>query len=243
MGRAKFVSSKGLEYNGRTDEMRSVCFFRKESVLLNRRALLRSLGGGACSCFLAERLVAELSCVNDQFGVRTCQAGIDPNKMDTAYAAQERSQWCWAACLEMVFTYWRHPVPQEEIVRRTWGADVNMPAQPYQIVRDLNRAWVDSDGNNFRVAGDVFSANATTAAYDLADDCPLIVGSLGHAMVVTAITYQGMPNPYSAANVVSVTVRDPWPGMGKRFLTPQEYYGSLLLARIRVTSLRSRRGG
>ena len=203
--------------------------------MLNRRALLKGLGLGASSCLLAEHLSAGLACVDNAFGVRTCQAGIDPEKMDTVYATQERDKWCWAACIEMVFTYWGHPVSQKEIVRQTWGTDVDMPAQPYQIVSDLNRRWVDSDGDEFRVAGDVFSANASTAAQDLANDCPLILGSLGHAMVVTAITYQGVPNAYAAATVTGVTVRDPWPGRGKRSLTAQEYFGTLLLARIRVS--------
>jgi hypothetical protein len=110
-----------------------------------------------------------------------------------------------------------------------------MPAQPYQIVRDLNRSWVDADGDGFSVAGDVFSANSATAAQDLAVDFPLIVGSLGHAMVLTAITYQAVPNPYAAATVIGATVRDPWPGRGKRSLTAREYVGTMLLVRIRIS--------
>jgi hypothetical protein len=111
--------------------------------------------------------------------------------MNTVYATQQMSQWCWAACLEMVFAYWGHPVSQVEIVRQTWGTIANVPAQPYQIVTDLNRRWQDDDGNSFNVAGDVFTANAVTAAQDLAADMPLIVGSLGHAMVLTANLIQG----------------------------------------------------
>jgi hypothetical protein len=189
----------------------------------------------ASSFFFDRLLSAELACQDNNYGVRTCQAGIDPKKMDDVYASQKRTEWCWAACLEMVFTYWEHPVSQDDIVKQTWGGPYNMPAQPVQIVKDLNRSWVDSNGDGFSVTGDVFSANAVTAAQDLAHDFPLILGSLGHAMVLTAITYQGVPNPYAAASVIGATVRDPWPGKGKRPLTPLEYAGTLLLVRIRVS--------
>jgi len=189
-----------------------------------------ALGSG----LFCERLNAELACVDNPFGGRTCEAGIDPKKMDTAYASQEHSKWCWAACLEMVFTYWGHPLSQPNIVRQTWGAVVNMPAQPIQIVHDLNRSWVDDDEDSFDVVGDTLSANAVTASQDLAAGYPLILGSLGHAMVLTAITYEGIPNT-GMARVIGATVRDPWPGQGRRRLSAQEYMGTLLLARIRIS--------
>ena len=202
---------------------------------MNRRYLLNTLGLAAGACALPPYLHSELSCVDNYFsGVRTCEAGIDSDRMDTVYTSQRRSQWCWAACIEMVFEYWGHSVTQKRIVERTWGSDVNMPAQPNQIIRDLNRRWVDDNDEAFRVRGDVFSANAITAAQDLANDMPLILGSLGHAMVLTAMTYQAVPNPLAAATVIEATVRDPWPGEGKRSLTPRERAGTMLLARIRV---------
>jgi hypothetical protein len=166
------------------------------------------------------------------WGVRACIAGIPAERLNTVYATQQATEWCWAACLEMVFTYYGHPIPQREIVRQTWGAVVNMPAQPFQIVQDLNRSWVDSNGNSFSVRGDVFSASAATTAQDLAGDMPLIIGSLGHAMVLTAISYNVAPN--TQGSPTGALVRDPWPGRGRRELTPQEWAGTMLLARIRV---------
>ncbi len=203
--------------------------------MLNRRDWLKSITISAGCSVLAPRLGAELRCADNAFGVRTCQAGIDPDKMDTAYAVQQQSEWCWAACIQMVFAYYDHPVSQGNIVRKTWGTVTNMPGQPSQIINDLNRDWTDEDGDDFSVEGDVFSANAITAAQDLANDYPLILGSLGHAMVLTAITYQGVPNRYGAGNVIAATVRDPLPGRGKRLLSPQEYVQTFLLARIRIT--------
>jgi hypothetical protein len=194
---------------------------------MNRRLLLQSLAAAG----LTKTVSAKLLCA-DFPGFRRCEAGIDSSGMNTVYAPQQASQWCWAACLQMVFTYWGHPVSQRRIVSETWGGLVNMPASPIQIIQDLNRSWEDDRGRDFEVAGDVFSANAVTAAQDLANDCPLILGSLGHAMVLTSITYQG--NAYGQVQILGAKVRDPWPGRGLRELTLQEYAGAMMLARIRV---------
>jgi ABC-type bacteriocin/lantibiotic exporter with double-glycine peptidase domain len=202
--------------------------------MLDRRNLIKALGAAAGASLVPIGLKGALSCGQPMppYGIRPCTAGIPSDRMNTVYATQQMPEWCWAACLEMVFAYWGHPVSQQEIVRQTWGGLVNMPAQPYQIVQDLNRSWVDSGGNRFSVSGDVFSANAVTAAQDLAGDMPLILGSLGHAMVLTAITYNVAPNSQGATT--GALVRDPLPGRGMRALSPQEWAGTLLLARIRI---------
>ena len=93
------------------------------------------------------------------------------------FAYQQASEWCWAACIQMVLSYWGHPVSQQEIVRQTWGVIANIPAQPVQIISDLNRQWKDSSGRAFTSEADAFSATGATAAQDLAGNMPLIIGS------------------------------------------------------------------
>jgi ABC-type bacteriocin/lantibiotic exporter with double-glycine peptidase domain len=150
------------------------------------------------------------------------------------FAYQQASEWCWAACIQMVFGYWGHPISQQEIVRQTWRVVANMPAQPLDIVRDLNRDWTDSSGQDFSVAGDVFSASGVTAAQDLAAEMPLIIGSMGHAMVLTAVSYNRAQT--SQGQVTGALVRDPWPGNGgRRPLSAVEAASTMLLVRIRVT--------
>ncbi len=202
--------------------------------MLDRRSYLKALGAAAGACLAPHDLRGALSCGQPMppYGVRACTAGIPAERLNTVYATQQMSEWCWAACLEMVFAYYGHPVSQQQIVVQTWGAVANVPGQPYQIVQDLNRPWVDANGRRFRVSGDVFSANAATAAQDLAGEMPLIIGSLGHAMVLTAISYNVAPNSQGAPT--GALVRDPWPGRGRRALSQQEWAGTMLLARIRV---------
>ena len=133
----------------------------------------------------------------------------------------------------MVFRYYGFYVSQERIVQETWGSIINMPAHNDVILSNLNRKWTDDYGNRFKVTSDSYTANPITAAQDLANDMPLIIGTLGHAMVLTSLVY--WQDTYGNGDVTSAIVRDPWPGNGKRTLSAQEWYSTSFLARIRVT--------
>lgn len=180
---------------------------------------------------------ALLNCLPYNFqGVQQCEAGIDSRLAHVSAASvggQHMNQWCWAACIEMVFKYYGLNVPQETIVQQTWGAIVNLPGQPHQILANLNRPWRDSYGRDFYVSGDAFSANPVTAAQDLSNNMPLIIGTMGHVMVLTSLQY--VRDQWGNGEVMAAVVRDPWPGRGRRVLSAQEWYSTSFLARIRVT--------
>lgn len=205
---------------------------------MNRRDFLQSSIVAGLSLSSVPSAFARLAC--GQFvptGVQLCSAGIDSSVAGVTAAAvggQHRSQWCWAACIEMVFRYYGFRVPQRQIVAETWGAIVDLPGQPYQILHDLNRSWTDLSGRDFSVEGDSYSANAITAAQDLANDMPLIIGTMGHAMVLTRLDY--VRDQYGNGEVRLATVRDPWPGRGMRTLSPQEWYNVNFAVRIRVSA-------
>jgi hypothetical protein len=204
--------------------------------MLSRRNWIKTLGSVAGAGIVPAALRGALRCGRPQapWGAQVCESGIPPERLNMIFAYQQASEWCWAACIQMVFSYWGHAVPQQEVVRQTWGSIVNMPGEPSQIVQDLNRQWIDERGRPFRSVGDVFSANGMTAAQDLARDMPLIIGSMGHAMVLTAVSYNRAPN--GQGQVTVAMVRDPWPGNGgRRPLSHQENAATMLLARIRVS--------
>jgi hypothetical protein len=171
----------------------------------------------------------------DAHGVQMCEAGIDSRISEVtamSVGGQHQTQWCWAACIEIIFRYYGFLVPQEQIVEEAWGALVNFPGQPGQILAELNRSWIDANGRQFSSSGDAFSANAVTAAQDLSQDMPLIIGTLGHAMVLTSLQYTR--DQFGNGSVTAAIVRDPWPGRGRRILSAQEWFGANFLARIRV---------
>lgn len=72
-----------------------------------------------------------------------------------------------------------------------------------------------------------------TAAQDLTNNMPLIIGTMGHAMVLTSLRYARDVNGNGQVN--AAIVRDPWPNRGRRVLTAQEWYSTSFLVRIRVS--------
>jgi hypothetical protein len=101
----------------------------------------------------SQSLFANLGCTPfNAAGIQQCEAGIDSSILQSVARdinGQHASEWCWAASIEMVFGYYGYRVPQEQIVRETWGGIVNMPGRPDQILTDLNRDWKDTRGKEF----------------------------------------------------------------------------------------------
>jgi hypothetical protein len=167
-----------------------------------------------------------------------CEVGIDPliaSITASAVGGQHLNQWCWAACIETIFRYYGYIVPQAFIVERTWGAIINRPADLSEILSNLNRLWVDANGRRFLVSSDVLSANLVTAAQDLSQDMPLIVGTMGHAMVLTSLRW--LTDVHGESLVTDAVVRDPCPNVGRRILSEEERYSISFLARIRLFPL------
>ena len=193
---------------------------------ISRRSLLGHAATlGSAHCLLAQSPFSQpgLSCTPmDQLGVQICTTGVRSDALETVYAPQRQSQWCWAACLEMIFSYYGLEISQEQIVEETFGAEVNLPAEKPVILRNVNRAWV-SGGRRYRVRSDFATVNPDVAAWELMAQRPLIVGTMGHAMVLTAMTYRRFAN--GGGQPLQVVVRDPWPGRGRRELDLQELFG------------------
>jgi hypothetical protein len=170
----------------------------------------------------------------DAKGIQYCEVGIPSTIIDVVgFDTQQMNQWCWAASIQAVFNYYGHEISQDRIVSETFGTIVNWPAQPYQILTALNRTWIDDDGNYFNVHGESYSANCVTAAQDLASGYPLIIGTLGHAMVLTALSYY---RDFKGNGwIQSATVRDPWPlNPRRRILSAHEWISTSFLVRIHI---------
>src|SRR5258705_538448 len=150
---------------------------RTEGKML-RRNFVKHMGGLATTVLSYSVLAsAEETCMPLTPYISRCTAGIR-SEMFTVGAFQQRSQWCWAASIEMVFAYHGHRVSQKRIVEETWGSAGNMPGQPEQILANLNRTWEDDRGKAFSSTGDSITANPATAAVDLNNNRPLIMGAL-----------------------------------------------------------------
>lgn len=209
---------------------------------LGRRAILCNAAGLAAFAAAAPAHAAIRCTAFDARGIQFCEAGLDRN-LGAVTAKQEHSQWCWAACISAIFAYHGFPVDQDRIVEATYGRRVNLPAHGRAIASATNRLWTDDGGRRFtsrcQVLWDTgaFVARpdaAAQAAQELAAGNPLIFGALGHAMVLTAMSFardaRGHGQPTQAI------VRDPWPGRGRRALAAEEWMSAVFLARVRVVA-------
>lgn len=146
----------------------------------------------------------------------------------TAFQTQHKEQWCWAAAISMLFSYYGHPVSQEKIVSSLYGTTVNLPSGPgWNIASRLNADWLDDRNQKFSARltaaydfdARVITLNNAWLVNELHEDRPFIIGTNGHAVVATAIVY--FPTPVGP-NVTGIGVFDPWPGRGARNLSPGE---------------------
>jgi hypothetical protein len=169
--------------------------------------------------------------------VQGCQVGL-PRQIVGIPAPQMSSEWCWAASISMIFAFHGHAVSQQEIVQQTWGGIANLPGTPAQIIQDLNRNWIDRNGNRlFASIGDPLTANIITAANDLANNNPLIICTSHHAMVLTAMQYRRFNT--GAFDSLIAGVVDPWPYQGPfatlRDLTLADWQDVQFMARVRTS--------
>jgi len=177
---------------------------------------------------LSKQTFAKTTCRPAPQG-QSCVSEIDFNTFaQTAYQNQQSSQWCWAAAISMLFSYYEHPVGQPAIVQSLYGTLVNLPSGPgWNIASRVNSPWVDANGKRFRArltgaydfdAG-VMTVNNAMLVNELDQNRPVIIGTRGHAVVGTAIQYLVTPaGPY----ITGIGVFDPWPGRGARGLDARE---------------------
>jgi Papain-like cysteine protease AvrRpt2 len=171
---------------------------------------------------------------NPNTGLHRCAAGIDSSLLERS-ASQKMSEWCWAAAISNVLAFYGHPVSQLRIVKEAWGTVANMPGYPAQIFASLNREWTDDDGASFTVDTETSTFLHDITAYeDMEEDRPIILGALGHAVVLTRMTVlkNAADEPI---RLLEVVVRDPWPGRGKRIFTPYEWGSVRVGFRINVS--------
>ena len=150
-------------------------------------------------------------------GLEECTAKIDLDTLEaSAPKSQQRSLWCWAASLSMIFSEQGHPISQDSIVLQNFGSFPNAPGGDFITFQTrLTRDYKDDNG-------DVFSATVTRiwtvqdAADALDEDIPILYTTSNHATVQTELKYQqapGGPMVFKGGKIW-----DPWPGKSWRSL-------------------------
>ena len=126
---------------------------------------------------------------------------------------QIKSQWCWAASVQMVLNMAHVQVTQEEIVKRTFGRDENLPATVLQMMTALD-GWSSTDQKKRIVVRAFIEPSYDQILMDLYLNYPVILilkfggQKTGHAVVITAARYKILGNK---KQILYFLVRDPWP--------------------------------
>lgn len=210
--------------------------------MISRRQLLKGLPAAALAAALPGRAaLADGECGNfDRQGLRYCTVGLRIGEIETV--RQQCPYWCWAACIQAVFSLYGHEVRQEEIVQRLFGSLYCAPADAYAILSAIRGDWTDLKGRRFRAWGQqlpdlttrlMMGAGMQDLLAELYANNPLINGAVGHATVLTAATYA--EDRWGNQQIVEMIVRDPWPtSPNRRPLYPQEVMGASFLAKVVV---------
>ncbi len=188
-------------------------------------------------------LAALISPVSAQFAPMPQTVGIPSNVMNFSTAAQRRSQWCWAASIQMVLSAHGVRISQERIVARSYGVDPqgNLPdwAGSWEVITSNLNNW-DLDemtGRPYAVACQYGQGPPPPQVLlnELARGQPIILacsmgGGGGHAVVITAVTF--VPTPMGPS-IQTITIRDPWPSPenaatgGRQVVPAAQFAGSM----------------
>ena len=189
-----------------------------EPAMNRRRFLTGALALPAAA--LSAHVHAASDCRVDVYGSPQCHAWVELRDIHRFAALQAMDQWCWAACISMVFAHHGRAVSQQRIVEAAYGAAYNMPALSGAVIaRQISRPWVDDHGHAFnaRMTG-VFDFDNGIMALDnagvvaeLEAGRPMIIGSGNHAMVLVGVNYVRTP---FGPRIHGAHVFDPWPGRG-----------------------------
>lgn len=169
-------------------------------------------------------------------GVEICEASACTFLASVAPHAQEETNWCWAACLEMAFSCLGNRVTQETIVQATWGDIRNAPLSPADIVKTVNREYVNNMGGRFKPKAKLLDRTFTiftdigaiAETFDhVAAGKPAIVGTLnpggsGHATMLTDLAVR-RANRGAVPELYSARVYDPWFGRGSQAFTREDW--------------------
>lgn len=126
---------------------------------------------------------------------------------------QEQSQWCWAACIQMVLNNAGIPVTQSQIVYRLYGDQINDDATSQQMANVLSGQALDFSGYPRTIYCQVGVNNNHEVLQTLSLNWPLIAGISNqsgtgyHAVVISAADYYF--DVYQQPVITAVYIKDP----------------------------------
>lgn len=213
---------------------------------ITRRGLLAAAACAALPVPARAALVCSGFSAPPPDGVQRCRVEVDQVRL--LGAGQLCPHWCWAACIQSVFASAGYVIAdQRRIVAALFGrSDLCLAATGPQLINTVNRRWQADDGRFFvaraqplmDLSQGLHNAQVVeTVARDLSNGFPVINGAVGHATLMTGMTYLA-DHLGRRRGLEEISVLDPFVPPGEparaRSLTPAEAQGTFFVAQIRV---------
>lgn len=229
--------------------------------MISRRTLFGGMSALAASSPISA--LAGAKCLRSNFGIRTCEVSL-PYQAGVA-ATQNCDSWCWAACIQMVFSTHGKGVAQEAAVKRLFNSYKCEGADENQIVQTITGEWRDWRGVPFQASARMLprtgmaiaissgsdsnrppgyiekmwasSGGAREIIHELENGRPLINLADSHATVIVGATYQQNELFQSGPiGLNKIVILDPWrENQRLRELTAQEISRQFLAVTIAVS--------
>ena len=207
--------------------------------------------------------LAGTRCLPSNFGIRSCEVSLA--YQPGVAATQNCDSWCWAACIQMVFSTLGKGVAQEAAVKRLFNSYKCEGANVIQIVQTINGEWRDwrgvpfnasarmlpkagmaiaisSGSDNSRPPGYIDKMWATSGGareiiHELENGRPLINLADRHATVIVGATYQQNELFQSGPiGLNKIIILDPWPESQRlRELSAREISQQFLAVAVSVS--------
>ena len=110
---------------------------------------------------------------------------------------QQKDNWCWAACVQMMMDYEGETVSQADVARYVFGSVVDRTASGNQIASSLN-GWRGLYWKNLR------ERDGDKIAEALVNGSPLMIGLGEHAYILTHLFLTKKGGRYIAFKVIIV---------------------------------------
>jgi hypothetical protein len=141
--------------------------------------------------------------------------GIPTAQFNFVSASQLKTEWCWAASVQMVLNWYDIPVTQSEVVNRIYHKNIDAAASENQIATALSGTAYDRHGRKleFHTVRQTGIPTPELLVGQLSEEHPMLITvhadkKMLHAVVLTSAEYiatdQGL-------HVTALTLRDPNP--------------------------------
>lgn len=137
---------------------------------------------------------------------------------------------CWLACLQMASKFHGYAVPVPNLLRDLY--DNKLGKTPW-LDLSINTKPVHDDKNKpVQLVLETLQVRAAEAAELLSENNPLIIGSMGHPVLLTSMTYTG--DLLGGMTLIDATVLDPAPGKGTRVVSSPDWINVSFATRVSI---------